>query len=299
MLVSNEVIPARNAILRHNLARWGCANVVVTQDDPSHFDKLGGYFDVVIVDAPCSGEGLFRKDEEAIRQWSPELVKMCSRRQTLILHHACNALREGGYLLYSTCTYEDEENDMQVRKLLEGNRMANVPIDFHDQHIVPTEYGKMFFPHRVKGEGFYMAMLRKEETGRSNRSVAGLRPDWKYEHLLKEYLVSPERFSPVRKGSALFALPPNLFSALPELGNLHIRQCGIEIGELKGERLVLSAALALSLHLRPDYPGRDLENAQAIQFLRGNARFSRTRLVPCALQGFCSRMAEACRKPEQ
>lgn len=270
LLVSNEVVASRNKILRQNIQKWGKANAVVTQSDPSHFESLAGFFDIVVVDAPCSGEGMFRKEEEAITQWSPELVASCSRRQSDILPHACKALRHGGILMYSTCTFESAENDDQIKGLIEEYAMESIPVSYDDDRIVEKQFGKMFFPHRVKGEGFYQAMLRKNSEEKSNRRAPALKEDKKNRAWLEKYLKSDKSYYSFRSENNLFAIPGIHVDAIGELADkLYIRQSGIEMGELKGDTLIPSPALALSLQLRDDVPSIEFSEAEAIKFLQG------------------------------
>ena len=270
LLVTNEVVATRNKILRQNIQKWGKTNVIVTQSDPSHFDSLAGFFDIVLVDAPCSGEGMFRKEEEAIAQWSPELVASCSKRQSDILPHARKSLKQGGILIYSTCTYENAENDDQVRRLIEEFSMESIPVRYDDERIVQRQYGKMFFPHRVKGEGFYLAMLRKNGEENGSRRTNPLREDKKNRSWLEKYLVNDRSFYSFRSESNLFAIPGIHVDAIGQLAdNLFIRQSGIEIGELKGDVLIPSASLALSLRLREDVPSFELSEEDSIKFLQG------------------------------
>src|SRR5690606_4280290 len=111
LLLSNEIIKSRSIILQENLTRWGASNVVVSNNDPSAFRRLPGFFDLLLVDAPCSGSGMFRKDEDAIDEWSEANVKLCSERQQRILSEVLTALKTNGYLIYSTCSYSQEENE--------------------------------------------------------------------------------------------------------------------------------------------------------------------------------------------
>ena len=148
LLVANEVVPARAAVLAENVARWGCSNVAVTQSDPSAFSPLRDSFDVVVADVPCSGEGMFRKDERAVSEWSPAAVRLCAARQRRILGDVWPALASGGYLIYSTCTFnrlEDEDNVAWICAELGGT------------------CGEMrhFYPGEERGEGFFAALIRK------------------------------------------------------------------------------------------------------------------------------------------
>ena len=149
ILVANEVVPSRATVLAENVARWGCANVAVTNSDPSAFTALRSFFDVMVVDAPCSGEGMFRKDERAVAEWSPDNVRLCAARQRRILGDVWPALAAGGFLIYSTCTfnrYEDEDNVEWICSELGGQCLAM----------------RHFWPGEDRGEGFFAALIQKE-----------------------------------------------------------------------------------------------------------------------------------------
>ena len=148
LLVANEVVPARATVLAENVARWGCANVAVTSSDPSAFTPLRNFFDLVVVDAPCSGEGMFRKDDRAVAEWSPDNVRLCAARQRRILGDVWPALAPGGFLIYSTCTFnrfEDEENVEWICRELGAT----------------CQEMRHFYPGEDRGEGFFAALLRK------------------------------------------------------------------------------------------------------------------------------------------
>ena len=149
LLVANEVMASRATVLSDNVARWGCSNVAVTSSDPAAFASLDGFFHVVVVDAPCSGEGMFRKDERAVAEWSPATVNLCAARQRRILADVWPALAPGGLLVYSTCTFnrrEDEENVAWICDELGAECL--------DQ--------RHFYPGEDRGEGFFAALVRKE-----------------------------------------------------------------------------------------------------------------------------------------
>ena len=160
-LISNEIIPNRNKTLRDNLTKWGFANSIVTQNDASQFAASGFLFDVIVVDAPCSGEGLFRKDPTATNEWSVENVKLCSARQSNILNDIKECLIQNGLLFYSTCTYEPAENDQQIERLLASGEFELIRLNNIPEGITNTQYGYQFYPHKTKGEGFYLSVLRK------------------------------------------------------------------------------------------------------------------------------------------
>lgn len=175
LLVSNEVMKDRVRILDDNVARWGDPNVVVTNVDPAAFASLGEFFDVVVADVPCSGEGMFRKDAKAEEQWSPELVRMCAARQKRILADAWPALRKGGVLVYSTCTYEESENDDNLewaaREL--GGDIVAPEDEFSEYGVRLTKYGSLLRAGEVPGEGQWVGALVKS-SGDAVPARAGL-----------------------------------------------------------------------------------------------------------------------------
>lgn len=177
LLVTNEVIRSRASILTENITKWGTPNVVVTSNDPAHFAALGSWFDLVVVDAPCSGEGLFRKDPAAINEWSPQAITHCALRQQRILDDIWPVLNPGGYLIYSTCTYNRQENDERVLELLRTGQAESVRLSPHTLPGVVEDCTRaasggheawMYrcFPGLVKGEGQTVSVLRKLDTAK-------------------------------------------------------------------------------------------------------------------------------------
>ena len=149
LLVANEVMASRATVLSDNVARWGCSNVAVTSSDPAAFASLSGFFHVVVVDAPCSGEGMFRKDDRAVAEWSPATVNLCAARQRRILADVWPALSPGGLLIYSTCTFNRREDE------------DNVAWICHELGAECLEQ-RHFYPGEERGEGFFSALVRKE-----------------------------------------------------------------------------------------------------------------------------------------
>jgi 16S rRNA C967 or C1407 C5-methylase (RsmB/RsmF family) len=163
LLVANEVMKARVGVLDDNVARWGDPNVVVTSVDPAAFAQLRGYFDIIVADVPCSGEGMFRKDPRAREEWSPAVVELCASRQRRILADVWPALREGGWLLYSTCTYEAAENDDNLAWAAAelGGEILEPEEEFEDYGIRRTPHGHLLEAGVVPGEGQWAGALRK------------------------------------------------------------------------------------------------------------------------------------------
>ncbi len=163
LLVANEVIRARSVILADNVAKWGKGNVIVSNNDPADFDKLEEFFDLIVVDAPCSGEGLFVKDSDAINEWSMDNVKLCYQRQQRILNDIWSSLKEGGFLVYSTCTYNHFENDDNLKYIAQelGAEVIKIPYPDNSGIIETAGGGLQFIPGLVEGEGQFVSLLRK------------------------------------------------------------------------------------------------------------------------------------------
>jgi 16S rRNA C967 or C1407 C5-methylase (RsmB/RsmF family) len=170
LLVANEVIKTRAAVLVENITKWGTTPVVVTNNDPVHFQSLPAYFDVMMVDAPCSGSGLFRKDPSAIAEWSEDNVQLCSQRQQRILADVLPALKQDGLLLYSTCSYSVEEDEAIADWLVDEMGMESVQLQLPAAWaIVETNSprhqakGYRFYPDKIKGEGFFISVFRQKK----------------------------------------------------------------------------------------------------------------------------------------
>ena len=179
-LVSNEISSSRVTALCDNVARWGEAPVAVTSADPAAFGHLEGWFDIIVTDVPCSGEGMFRKDPEALRQWSLDNVALCQARQRRILADVWPSLKEGGILIYSTCTFNHLENDDNVKWIAAELGAEVLPLNMEYSGPIRTECGWSLVPGFVKGEGQFVAALRKTAaTGSIRIKKNAVRPDAK------------------------------------------------------------------------------------------------------------------------
>jgi len=271
ILVSNEIIPLRNKILRQNIAKWGFSNCIVTQNKAEDFKKNAVQFDLIVVDAPCSGEGLFRKDSNAILEWSEEQVKVCSVRQSQILEDILPALKPGGYLIYSTCTYEKSENDDQIENLISRFEME-VEMPACPEGIVKTKYGWQAFPHRVRSEGFYCCLLRKPgnilEDDFQQKSISTkkeIHPE------LKNWLIQADQFILSQHEDFIYANSKDVKALTDQLSNTcYIRMSGLLMGQLKGKDFIPSAELALNLQLNDNNPYVELTFQEAIKYLCGD-----------------------------
>lgn len=279
LLVSNEVIRPRANILAENIQKWGSGNVVVTNNDPSHFASLTGFFDVMVVDAPCSGEGMFRKDPAAMEEWSEANVKLCSERQRRILMDVWDALKPGGILIYSTCTYNYEENEENLAWLNSQQDVETVPLQLQpDWGVTETQeqgmHGYRFYPHRTQGEGFFLAVVRKTEGEEAGKFRKSKRPylvvaSKQEKALVKEWLKEPQNWEIVRHQDTLRALPADWMLELEQIyEQLRVVYGGIELAEVLKNNPKPLPALALSQHLAADvFPKAEVDVATALKYL--------------------------------
>lgn len=258
LLVSNEINPSRAKVLSQNMERWGASNVLVLNENPAHLESVfPNYFDKILVDAPCSGEGMFRKESHAALEWTPESPAACAHRQKLILESARKMLRPGGRLCYSTCTFSPEENEQQIADFLK---------EHPDFRIVSVEKAKgvedgrpqwadgnralidcaRIFPHLAKGEGHFAVLLERSGDGEASLPLmeTGSAPTKALKDFYKENLredLCPE--SIVAFGETLYAVP----KGCPSLRGLKVLRAGLELGTERKGRFVPSHALALAL----------------------------------------------------
>lgn len=271
LLVSNEITRGRVPALVHNLGKWGTLNSVVTNSDPAAFAALGGLFDVMVADAPCSGSGLFRKQPEAIAEWSEANVMMCGRRQRQILGDALPALKEGGLLFYSTCSYSVEENEDIVNWLVGSHGMKYLPIQADPAwNLADTGAGIRFYPDQARSEGFFCAVLLKTtDSPNSPRSRRHVSPASKAQQTIASPLFSHEqgRFGCIKNNLHFLTERVTEFIDLAA-DKLYLRKAGHYVGEIKGSDLVPSQEAAWSVHLSPGIPHLELDLENALRYLR-------------------------------
>jgi 16S rRNA C967 or C1407 C5-methylase (RsmB/RsmF family)/NOL1/NOP2/fmu family ribosome biogenesis protein len=278
LLVSNEVIRSRANILQENIIKWGGAGVVVTSSDPHDLGRLKNYFDVIVVDAPCSGSGLFRREPEAVREWSIDNVRLCSQRQRRILADSWPALRQDGLLMYSTCSYSREENEDIVAWIVEDLGATGCRLETASEwKIVETEgrlgaYGYRFYPDRVRGEGLYVACLRK--TG--GAAFGAFRKKGSVERLsgneiekLGSWVRADGGLAYFRHAELIHAIPEVV---LPELSVLqsacYLRRAGVPLGKWSVKEFIPEHDLAMSTLVHPGLPVVSLSREQALSYLR-------------------------------
>lgn len=277
LLVSNEVIRSRAGILAENLVKWGYPNVVVTNNDPETFKQLPGFFDVIVVDAPCSGEGMFRKDPESVKEWSNEHVGLCSARQRRIVADVWDALTPGGVLVYSTCTYNRFENEDNLRWMTEELHAVPLTVDSRTFPGITgnqEESGLHFYPHKIKGEGFYIAALKKndgKEFKPSKLRKTQLSPlSRPLESMVKPWIQASDRYNFLLFGERILAFPTLWRNELDQLSNHGaLIRCGVDLAEIKAKNLLPAHALALSVLLnRNEFQKYEADLETAIRFLR-------------------------------
>ena len=284
LLVSNEIIPNRAKILSQNIERMGISNALVCTETPermaSHFPL---FFDKVLVDAPCSGEGMFRKDDIAISEWSPEQVEICRERQEMILDCADAMLKSGGVLIYSTCTFAPEENEEQIEHFLQNHQEYVIE---PWQNYLPADCGiaegslpgsMRLFPHKLKGEGHFAVRLRKKGTSMSsNKREAKEKSRKKIPVELSEFwdfnekVISNCPFTTTEHyeffGDELYRIP----AEIPSIQGIKTERPGLHLGTRKKNRFEPSLAWARTL--KPDQaPSYNCTKEEALRYLHGEA----------------------------
>ncbi|MEJ8818729.1 methyltransferase RsmF C-terminal domain-like protein [Lacibacter sp. H407] len=279
LLVSNEVIQTRVNILKENIIKWGAGNVMVTNNDPGSFSKLHGLFDVLVIDAPCSGSGLFRRDAEAIKEWSEDNVQLCSQRQQRILADAWNCLKEDGVLIYSTCSYSSEE-DEEILDWIETNcKVESIKLEVEEEWSIDEvestagAYGYRFWPYKVKGEGFFIAAFRKKESPDALRlKIKNTQLASKQEAVIAvNWLKKKEGLTFIKQGQNIAAIPSQWNETIQYLmQELKVRYAGVELGTIAKNDLLPEHALAVSTILKDDVVKVELTLEQSLDYLRKN-----------------------------
>ncbi|HQW12801.1 MAG TPA: hypothetical protein PLP06_11695 [Saprospiraceae bacterium] len=270
-LISNEVISSRLGTLRQNLIRWGYPNVLVTGYPPANIAATGLKADLVVVDAPCSGEGLFRKDPQAVNHWTAALLQTCERRQVEILRSASEMVTEGGYLIYSTCTYNPGENLSMMENM--GNEFECMEMDFPEEWSIQQVHqngliGYQFYPHRLRGEGFFISIFKRIKPLQVRYPFVARKVEWEglspTELSIIQSYFDTHTHHLVKVNNAIFALPADLSNVLT-----HIKVKPLfELGSLIRNEFVPAhgSAMLSGLDLKSDTI--ELTISQAIQYLR-------------------------------
>ena len=278
LLLCNEINPKRAKILARNVERLGIANAMVTNEHPANLEKrFPGFFDRVLIDAPCSGEGMFRKEEAAVTDWSQETVEMCAARQHEILHSGSQMVRPGGRLVYSTCTFAPEENEQAIAAFLESHP------DFYPEAVdapwfAAGENGSFrLWPHLLKGEGHFAAVLRRRGEGEvPDVSVKAEKAPKEWTDFAKALDIELPAGRPVLFGQSLYWAPEEM----PELARLKVLRPGLELGEIRKGRFEPAHALALWLKECKNRISFCAESKEIEAYMHGD-------VVPCSNRGWC------------
>ena len=278
-LLCNEINPKRAKILSRNIERLGVANALVTNEHPEKLGKrFAGCFDRVLIDAPCSGEGMFRKEEAAVTDWSEETVEMCARRQREILHSGAMMLRPGGRLVYSTCTFAPQENEETVAAFL-----ADHP-EFVAEYVdapwfTPSENSSWrIWPHKVLGEGHFAAVLRKlgDEEREEPKTIASQKLPKEWLDFAKELDIHLPEGDAIAFGQSLYWVPKDM----PDLSGLKVERPGLELGSARKGRFEPSHALALWLRSCRNTQNYTADSKEIAAYLHGD-------VVPSTQKGWC------------
>jgi len=296
LILSNEVIKSRAAILVENITKWGSDNVIVINNDPKNFASLPEYFDVIVVDAPCSGSGLFRKDPSAINEWSEENVLLCSQRQQRILADVYPALKKDGMIIYSTCSYSEKEDEEVVDWIMEQFSVGSLQFSVGSNWgIVEVEtkkhkaYSYRFFPDKIKGEGFFIAAFKKNEGENFYSYSTQLQSASKHEiNVVNDWIRQDADLFYFKHHENIIAIPSQWKQDVSLLQkNLYLRKAGITIGALKGRDLIPNHELALSLLLNEKISRSNLNYNEAIQYLKKKELFIENMVKGWSVVDYC------------
>ena len=281
LVVANEVVGSRAAVLADNIRKWGLGNTLVTNNDPVHIGHFDSWFDIVAVDAPCSGEGMFRKTPDAVGEWSPRNVALCAARQRRIVSDIWDALRPGGLLIYSTCTFNRDENETNIAWIAENFDCEDAGIEVPSEwNIAESTAGGIkcfrFWPHRINGEGFFAAAIRK--CGDSARNHKAPKPrktiftkaSRSETDELNSWVANPDRMQFMRIGDTFYGYDATRFGEIRSVAeNLNTIYSGVCMGQMFGGRLKPDYSLAMFHELnRHTLNIAELPLSEALRYLK-------------------------------
>ena len=280
LLVSNEVIFNRAVVLKENLIKWGSPYTVVINNDPKEIGQLTHLFDVIVADLPCSGEGMFRKDPDSRNEWSVPNVRLCAARQRRIIHDVWESLKPGGLFIYCTCTFNREENEENIRHLIEHLQAEVLPVSVQSDWNISGAVGESFpvyrfYPHRTKGEGFFLAVLRKPAGKRQTvrYKLKNKQTGTPIPSQVNDWLIDTNDFYFDVRQNMIRAIPvayQDTFQLLT--ANLRTLSTGVLVGGIKGKEVIPSPSLALntSFHIEA-FPSVELTLEESIRYLQKEA----------------------------
>ena len=277
-LLCNEINPKRAKILSRNMERMAVANALVTNEHPANLaKKYPCFFDRVLVDAPCSGEGMFRKEEAAVTDWSQETVEMCARRQAEILHSAAQLVRPGGRLVYSTCTFAPEEDERAVAAFLEAHPEFQPETVEAPWFVAGAQGSHRMWPHKLLGEGHFAAVLKKISGEEAETEIPkGEKLPAQWTAFAKELAIRLPAGKAVFFGQNLFWAPADM----PDIQKLKVLRPGLELGTVKKDRFEPAHALALWLGSCSNTESYGAESEEMKDYLHGD-------VVPSEKKGWC------------
>ena len=270
VLLSNEVIRMRSQILAENITKWGYSNCLVSNNDPRDIGKLSNTFDLIVVDAPCSGEGRFRKDPAARAEWSEENVHLCSLRQRRIVADIWESVKEDGYVFYSTCTFNPDENEENVEWMINELGAEVMPLPYFEGMVKDNlGYGFYFSPGKTESEGFYAVLLRKKSASESRKlkikPFTTVSPQVAADFIAEKI---PHAYFQLQEN--VMALTPFAFQKLNEWEGLHFVKRGTLVGTSTKKGFVPDAELALNFSLRKEEKAIQLTEKEALHYLHGD-----------------------------
>ena len=278
MVVANEIVPPRARVLADNVIRWGNPYCTVTSNAPAQIGKLTHFFDVIAADVPCSGEGMMRKDDEAVAQWSPALVEQCAQRQHEIITDVWQALRPGGLLIYSTCTYNRQENELMADFIVNELGAQNLEVPIEPSWNIHPAIGSdahcyRFMPHRVDGEGLFMAVFRKDGDAPRQEIRIKEKTTKKAEEIGKNWLSNPDDYVFELQGELSIAVPQDIRREVAALrSSLTVLHTGVELATVMGRKTVPHHALAMSITRSEEaFPVAEVDYPTALRYLRGES----------------------------
>ena len=277
-LLCNEINPKRAKILSRNIERMAVSNALVTNEHPGVLaERFAGQFDKVLIDAPCSGEGMFRKEEAAVTDWSVETVQMCAHRQAEILHCGAQLVRPGGRLVYSTCTFAPEEDEQAVAQFLDTHPEFEAETGETPWFVAGENGSHRMWPHKLRGEGHFGAVLRKKgEEPAVYTPVAGEKLPKEWLSFAKELEIEPGAGSAVSFGDTWYWAP----EGMPDIRKLKVLRPGLELGTVRKGRFEPAHALALWLGSCANVQRFRADSKEISEYLHGN-------VVPSDRRGWC------------
>ena len=281
VLVANEIAKQRADALCQNLTKWGTSNVVVTNNDPSVFAEMEQVFDIILVDAPCSGSGLFRKQHDAVDEWSLDNVNLCSSRQKRILADIVGSLKDGGVLVYSTCSYSEQENEAIIDWLVSEFNLENSQLDMPvNCGIVESiseatqSYGYRFYPNKTQSEGFFCSILKKKKSNETNQSYRKLKHETfttikaKEKELFVPWLDNLDEHEVIKFKDDYLLTNTLALEFINRHPKLYLKKVGTTIGSLIKNEVIPHHDLALSIHLSKQLQTITCSDEDALSFYK-------------------------------